>query len=252
MLNYEKLYLKIISNYRYLVQLVMTCFIFLLILCVVVLYFSLYRSFEKLQAETRTFYMSATQNFADYFLAEIESAVTLTNQIGIHSRTQGNGMDAEVQTNALQVELIESSPYYFKAATDSLAYYRNNENDVLEGIYYPEQDWLITSTYKFTAYEYVRDFLQIKDEKEQDGIGTTSYLRSWFEKNFPKASLLEGMLVSSVNDIRESYQSCRREKKSSDSAGKTALLAAEILQFLQENFSNPDINQNIIHYIIKN
>lgn len=157
-------YIKQVFKHRYLVQLIATCIVFLLIPCILALYFTMYHSYQKLQAESQEFYQTSAKNYFDCFLDEINSLITLSNQISSDSRI----MDRPAYS--LRPSLLNNNSYYFSEAAQGIAFYRNNVSSALTGIYYPEEDWLITDSFKYTARSYVTDRLQIAESELVDEI----------------------------------------------------------------------------------
>lgn len=157
-------YIRQAFSHRYLVQFAATCIVFLLIPCVLALYFTMYHSYRKLQAESQEYYMTSAKNYFDCFLEEINSMITLANQISSDSRI----MDRPAY--ALRPAFMDSSPYYFSEAAEGITFYRNNVCSALAGIYYPGKDWLITENYKYTVRSYVSDALRITETEIADEI----------------------------------------------------------------------------------
>lgn len=157
-------HIKQFFSHRYLVQLIATCIVFLLIPCVLALYFTMYHSYQKLQVESQEYYMTSAKNYFDCFMDEINSMITLSNQISSDSRI------IDRPAYALRPNLIGKSPYYFSEAAEGISFYHNNVSSALTAIYYPQEDWLITYSHKYTARSYVENVLQIADSKSTDEI----------------------------------------------------------------------------------
>ncbi|MBQ8815649.1 MAG: helix-turn-helix transcriptional regulator [Lachnospiraceae bacterium] len=151
-------HLKHFIHYRYLTQLIVTCLVFLIIPFILMLYIMMHHSYQELQTENHEFYLSATRNYSSDFLAELDSLLTVTNRISVDSRS------SDTPAYALNTNRLELNPYYFAEGCDSISFYRNNSSRTLAGIYYPDRDWLITDSYKYTARSYATNYLQISDQ----------------------------------------------------------------------------------------
>lgn len=157
-------FIKKIFTYRYLMRLIITCIVFFLIPCVLMLYFTMRNSYHKLQDESQNFYLTSSQNYFDSFLNEMNSMITLSYQISSDSRI------ADRPAYSFNSSLLNTNPYYFLEAVHSIDFYRNNINNALTGIYYPDNDWLITSSYKSNARSYVTSTLQITTPEQIEEI----------------------------------------------------------------------------------
>ena len=148
-------YIKKFFSHRYLIQLIVTGVVFLLFPCVLALYFTMYNAYQKIQKESQEFYLSSAKNYFDGFLDEMDSLITLSYQISSDSR--------EKDGNAyyFRTDLLKSNLYYFAEATRGISFYRNNVSSALAGIYYPDKDWVITNTFKYSVDSYVTDALKI-------------------------------------------------------------------------------------------
>jgi len=148
---------KLYFTHRYLAQMIFTCIVMILIPCVFSLHFTIYHSFRQMQTESHEYYVQSSKNYFNCFLEEINSMISLSYSIRSDSFRPGK------PANNLLPSKLSISPYYFSDATESIAFYRNTASNALIGIYYPNQDWLITHSYKHTAESYVTDSLNIDD-----------------------------------------------------------------------------------------
>lgn len=148
---------KPFMRYRYLTQLAASCIVLLIVPFILVLYIMMNQSYQELETESHEFYLSTTKYYSSAYLSEIDRLLTITNRISVDSRSK------DTPAYALNVSQLEHNPYYFSEACDSISFYRSNSSLTLFGIYYPEHDWLLTDSYKYTASSYASNQLKIQD-----------------------------------------------------------------------------------------
>lgn len=93
---------------------------------------------------------------------------------------------------------------------------------------------------------------------QNGGFGMTEYLQLWFSDHHPEETLCVGTVVNSINELQQSYLASgiiesdktknqkRQENKNAQLAEKSAQLSQEILQYLQENFRDPNLSQTTV------
>lgn len=153
----QKRHLGHFTSYRYLLRLVSTCIAFLLIPCVLMLYSTMHHSYQKLREESASYYLSLTKNFSGLFINELNDLIRVSTQMNYDSRNSSK------EAHALEPEYLMQSPYFFSEASNAISLYSSNANNTLLGVYYPDQDWLITNAHKYCAASFVSDYLEIHD-----------------------------------------------------------------------------------------
>ena len=154
----QKRHLGHFTSYRYLLRLVTSCIAFLLIPCVLMLYSNMRHSYYKMREESASYYLSLTQNFADLFVNELNELIRISTQINYDSRISGK------EAYALAPEYLMQNPYFFSEAADAVSLYSASASHMLLGVYYPDQDWLITNAHKYSAASFLSDCLEIHDD----------------------------------------------------------------------------------------
>lgn len=86
---------------------------------------------------------------------------------------------------------------------------------------------------------------------QNDQPNHTEYLEAWINQHYPGTFLYNGCIVDSIDDLQHSFLSCNipklnEKQKKEDSNTKSLQLANEILQYLQENYCDPNLSQSLV------
>ena len=188
-----------LTKYSYLVRIVIsiTC-----MLCVPALLFGfgiIGQSYQEMTRKNEEYYSEATNTFMRYFNRQVDNlrihAMSLTlGQTGVRD------MNAKIERSKL-----ESNPYYFVEAINTLTVYKMSLPYVSEmGLYYENADYVVTSRYKYDLADFLSAYSRGSHDAEEELMNFlsqvtssgVSYFSSFETVNVTDADLIIGVPIN--------------------------------------------------------
>ena len=140
---------------KYLLRLILTCIMLFLIPCSIAMSAMLRRSYNEVQRANENSSLALTDAFSERFVDKLILLQNEAYQIAENSR------DSQSALFSLQIPSLTQSPYYYYTFMNVLAQYSGTDF----GLYYAEEDCLITRKGKYSADGYARHYLGLKSER---------------------------------------------------------------------------------------
>lgn len=163
-------------KYKYLYQLIFTGMI--LVVVPTLLYYNLVwkKSFQEIKRLNANYYNNSADAFLSSFLSEVAEFRERINTFSADSRY--SEMDAGVFFHG--TEKMEKKVYYYSEAIHDLSQYIQTLGYDNIGIFYYEKNLILTNRSKYTLERYIKDWLQIDDNRKGSLINFFS--RDLFKK----------------------------------------------------------------------
>ncbi len=139
---------------KYLLRLILTSMTLFLIPCVITMSVMLRRSYNEVQRANENSALALTDAFSERFVNRLVLLQNEAYQFAESSR------DSQSALFCLQIPSLEQSPYYYYTFMNALDQYSGTNF----GLYYAEDDCLITRRGKYGAYGYARYYLGLKSD----------------------------------------------------------------------------------------
>ena len=139
---------------KYLLRLILTSMTLFLIPCVITMSVMLRRSYNEVQRANENSALALTDAFSERFVDRLVLLQNEAYQFAESSR------DSQSALFSLQIPSLEQSPYYYYTFMNALDQYSGTNF----GLYYAEDDCLITRRGKYGAYGYARYYLGLKSD----------------------------------------------------------------------------------------
>ena len=137
---------------KYLLRLILTSITLFLIPCIIAMSAMLRRSYNEVQRANENSALALTDAFSERFVDKLVLMQNEAYQIAENSR------DSQSALFCLQIPSLEQSPYYYYTFMNALDQYSGTNF----GLYYAEDDCLITRRGKYGTYGYARYYLGLK------------------------------------------------------------------------------------------
>ncbi len=139
---------------KYLLRLILTSITLFLIPCIIAMSAMLRRSYNEVQRANENSALALTDAFSERFVDKLVLMQNEAYQIAENSR------DSQSALFCLQIPSLEQSPYYYYTFMNALDQYSGTNF----GLYYAEDDCLITRRGKYGTYGYARYYLGLKSD----------------------------------------------------------------------------------------
>ena len=139
---------------KYLLRLILTSMTLFLIPCIIAMSAMLRRSYNEVQRANENSALALTDAFSERFVDKLVLLQNEAYQIAENSR------DSQSALFCLQIPSLEQNPYYYYTFMNALDQYSGTNF----GLYYAEDDCLITRRGKYGAYGYARYYLGLKSD----------------------------------------------------------------------------------------
>ena len=139
---------------KYLLRLILTSMTLFLIPCSIAMSAMLRRSYNEVQRANENSALALTDAFSERFVDKLVLLQNEAYQIAENSR------DSQSALFCLQIPSLEQNPYYYYTFMNALDQYSGTNF----GLYYAEDDCLITRRGKYGAYGYARYYLGLKSD----------------------------------------------------------------------------------------
>lgn len=151
------------KKYKYLYQLVLTSII--LVIVPVLFFHSIVwkKAIREINYVNNEFHNNALTSFLGYFTNEVTEFKNRIIEFSAKSRTSQLEEDVFYQGT----KLMEEETYYYGYAAQSLVQYGQQVGYNSIGVYYYEKDLLLTNGFKYTLSRFLKDGLELSDEKRK-------------------------------------------------------------------------------------